>query len=272
RAERKKLAETLAQLAKQDPTFIAKVSEETGQTIISGMGELHLEVLRNRMEKDFGLKVRVHKPRVSYRETVRNTVRKEGVCNRKMGDTTQFAKVMLQVEPFQGEGSIVVEVKLKPGDLPADLEAALYEAVLDEANGGGIVGYPLTNIKLTILKADYRASETTDLAIQAAAKEAVQNCLTAAGIVLLEPLMRLEVVTPADFLGNIQADLNARRAIIVNSERRGDLCVLESHVALAKMFGYSTQVRSLSQGRASYSMEPLKYDEAPPEVLREMIG
>ena len=271
-AERKKLADTLLRLAKQDPTFDARVSEETGQTIISGMGELHLEVIRNRIAKDFGLKVKVHKPRVSYRETIRKTVEAEGEFNRKTGDTTQYAKVKLKIEPFEGDESISVVNKLKPGTLSNEFESVLEEAVEDEAQGGGAVGFPLMKVRFTILDADQRVGETTDIAVQAAAKEAVRNCLDAAGVVLLEPIMKLEVVTPEEFLGNIQADLNARRAIIVSSERRGDLAVLEAHASLAQMFGYSTQVRSLSQGRASYSMEPLKYDEAPPEVLEDIMG
>jgi elongation factor G len=271
-AERKKLEETLLRLAKQDPTFKSKVSEETGQTIISGMGELHLEVLRNRMEKDFGLKVRVHKPRVSYRETIREAKRQTGEFSRKTGETTQYAKITLRVEPFQGETSITLESKLKPGTLPEELERILKQSVLEEAEGGGVVGYPLMNVKITILDADYREGETTDVAVQAAANDAVRKALDAAGIVLLEPIMKLEIVTPDQFLGNIQADLNARRAIINSSHRNGDLCVLEAHAALSQMFGYSTQVRSLSQGRASYSMEPLKYDEAPPDVLRKMMA
>jgi elongation factor G len=248
------------------------VSEETGQTIISGMGELHLEVLRDRMERDFGLKVRVHKPRVSYRETVRKSVVSEGKFNRQSAGETQFAKVSLRVEPFESEDSITLKNNLKPSDLPPELSKLLEEAVAMSAQGGGFLGYPLMNVKFTIVDCGYRQGETTELAIQAAAAAAVQNCLNDAGIVLLEPIMKLEVVTPDAFLGNIQADLNARRAIIVNSEVRGDLRVLEVESALSKMFGYSTQIRSLSQGRASYAMEPLKYAEAPPEVLEEMIG
>jgi len=271
-AERKKLEETLLRLAKQDPTFKTRVSEETGQTIISGMGELHLEVLRNRMESDFGLKVRVHKPRVSYRETIRKPVEETGVFDRKSGEVTLYAKVILRVEPFKGEEPVTLEDKLKPGKLPAELAQVLHQSVLEESAGGGTLGYPLMHVKITILDADYRVGETNDVAIQAAANDAVRNALDAAGIVLLEPIMKLEIVTPDQFLGNIQADLNARRAVIVSSERRGDLCVLEAEAALSQMFGYSTQVRSLSQGRASYSMEPLKYDEAPPDVLREMMG
>ncbi len=271
-AERKKLEDTLARLSRQDPTFNARVSEETGQTIISGMGELHLEVLRERMLRDFGLKVRVHKPRVSYRETVQKSVDSTGEFHRKSGDTVQFCRVRLRIEPSQGQEAITLVNQLKPGTIPPELQKTLEQSVLDEARGGGIIGYPLMRVKLTILDVDSRQGETTDVAVQAAAADAVRQALTSAKIVLLEPIMKLEIVTPDEFMGNIQADLNARRAVIVNSQRRGDLCVLEAHAALAQMFGYSTQIRSLSQGRASYTMEPLKYDEAPASVLQEMLG
>jgi elongation factor G len=271
-AERKKLEETLKRLERQDPTFTARVSKETGQTIISGMGELHLEVLRGRLQREFGLQVRVHKPRVSYRETVRSKAQAEGTFHRHSQGATQYAKVKLSVEPFEGDEALTLVNRLKPGTLSADLNKLLESAILDSARAGGLVGFPLMKVKLTILDVDYREGETTDFAIEAAAGEAVRTALDKAGIILLEPIMKLEVVSPDDFLGNIQADLNVRRAMIVNSERRGDLCVLEAHVALAQMFGYSTQVRSLSQGRASYAMQPLKYDEAPPDVLKDMLA
>jgi len=187
----------------------------------------------------------------------------------------QYAKVKLRIEPFEpleGEDSIVLENRMKPGTLTKEFAQILEDSIQDEARGGGIVGYPLMKVKLTILDAGFRAGETTEFALRAAATRAVRHALTEAGVVLLEPIMNLEVVTPDEFVGNIQADLQARRAIIMSSERRGDLCVLQAHVALSQMFGYSTQVRSLSQGRASYSMQPLKYDEAPPKVLEEMMG
>ena len=271
-AERKKLEETLKRLERQDPTFTARESQETGQTIISGMGELHLEVLSKKLLRDFGLKVRIHKPRVSYRETVQTLVETEGTFNRQAQGATQFAKVRLSVEPFEGEESITLVNRLKPSALPGELGNVLEQAVLNGAQAGGHVGFPLMKVRLTILDATYREGETTDFAIEAAATEAVRKAIDKAGVVLLEPIMKLEVRTPDDFLGNIQADLNMRRAAIISSERQGDLCVLEAHVALAQMFGYSTQVRSLSQGRASYAMEPLKYDQAPPDVLKAMIG
>jgi elongation factor G len=271
-AERKKLADVLARLSRQDPTFTAKISEETGQTIISGMGELHLEILRERIQRDFGLKVRVHKPRVSYRESVRKTVEAEGICHRQTAGESHYAKVRIRLEPFAGGEAIGVVSTLKPDQLPAPLAATLEQTLRDEAEAGGLLGHPLMNVRLTVLDVDYRAGETTEEALRESAALAVREALQAAGVVLLEPIMKLEVTTPDQFLGNIQADLNARRAMIVNSERRGHLSVLEAHVALAQMFGYSTQVRSLSQGRASYSMEPLNYAEAPPDVLEAMRG
>ena len=270
-AERKKLTETLRILAKQDPTFQTR-EEENGQTTISGMGELHLEVIRHRMERDYGLKVRVHKPRVSYRETIATTTEAEGTFHRQAAGVTQSARVKLRLEPYQGEEQIKVENKLKPNTLPKELIQVLETAVKDEAKGCGLFGCPLSQIKFTILDTDYSQIETTDVAVQAAAVDAVRKGLQQAGVILLEPIMKLEVQTPEEFLGNIQSDMLARKASILNTEPLDELHVLEAEVPLARMFGYSTQVRSLSQGRASYSMEPLKYAPAPQEVMDEMLG
>ena len=262
-AERKKLAETLARLAKQDPTFNASVSEDTGQTIISGMGELHLEVIKHRMERDFNLKVKVHKPRVSYRETIGATAEGVGEFNRGTEEDAQFCKVKVQVEPFDGEQPITLVNRLKHDAVSDDFSKLLEQTVVDESRSGGMFGYPLMKAKVTLLEIETRADQTTETAIQAAGSMAVREAMDKAGGVLLEPIMRVEVTTPDEFLGNIQSDLNARRAMIVNSELRGDLSVLEVHAPLSQMFGYSSQIRSLSQGRASFSMEPLKYSQAP---------
>ena len=270
-AERKKLSETLRLLSKQDPTFKTR-EEDNGQTTISGMGELHLEVIRHRMERDFHLKVRVHKPRVSYRETVSRAATVEGSFHRQAAGTTQAAKVKIRIEPFQTEEGVALKNDLKPNALPRDFGPLLEQAIRDEAQGGGSLGCPLMHVKFTILDVDYNQIETTEVALQAAAMDAVRKGLEEAGVVLLEPVMKLEVVTPEEFLGNIQSDLLARKANIVNTEPVNDLRQVSAEAPLARMFGYSTQVRSLSQGRASYSMEPLKYDVAPPEVLQEMRG
>jgi elongation factor G len=271
-ADRKKLADTLALLAKQDPTFKARVSEETGQTIISGMGELHLEVIRHKMERDYRLNVKVHKPRVSYRETIRDTVEVDGSFVRPGAGIQQFGRVRLRLEPFVGENPITIENELKPGQLNKELTDLLEQVLHDEALGGGQFGYPLMHVRFTILDVAFSETEGHDIAIRAAAVDAVRQGLNNAGVVLLEPIMKLEVVTPDEFLGNIHADLMARRVMIVGTEQRGDQQVIAAEAPLAQMFGYSTQIRSLSQGRAQYSMEPLKYAPAPPGVLEAMFG
>ncbi len=165
-----------------------------------------------------------------------------------------------------------VASSIKHGAVPDEFVKVVEQTILDEARAGGVVGYPLTNVKLTVTDIGIRQGETTEIALQAAAAQAVRDAIGNAEIVLLEPKMRLEVVTPPDFVGNIQSDLQSRRAMITNQEHRGGLVVITSEVSLAQMFGYSTAVRSLSTGRASYTMEFAKYDEAPPSVLKEMLG
>ena len=271
-ADKKKLEDALVRLGRQDPTFKAKISEDTGQTIISGMGELHLEVLKERMQRDFNLNVRVHKPRVSYRETVKGPAEAEESFNRSAQGETTFASVKVRVEPFSGETPILVTSTVEPGTLPGEFDRIAREAVFESAQSGGIVGYPLMKVRFVILSVGYREGETNEEALRSAAAHAVQSALSKAEIALLEPIMKLDVVTPSDFVGNIQADLNQRHAKIFGSEIRGHLTALQAEVPLANMFGYSSHVRSLSQGRASFSMEPLKYDVAPQSVLNEMLG
>lgn len=265
-ADRKKLTQVLDKLQRQDPTFTARTDSETGQTIISGMGELHLEVVIHRMERDFNMKVRVHKPRVSFREKIKDSTTVDALFNVTTPASTLYFGLTLQAEEFdEGESPITVSHKLKPDALPGALLKVLKESVQDEGNSGGKYGYPLMNLKLTVSSVDYREEETTDTAIRSAVAQAFNKLLQQADLVLMEPIMSLEVVTPEEFVGNIQSDLNARRAMIVDSDQRGDLRVIKAEVPLIEMFGYSTQVRSLSQGRASYSMEPCRYAEAPPD-------
>lgn len=265
-ADRKKLVQILDKLQRQDPTFTSKTDEETGQTIVSGMGELHLEVIVHRMERDFNMKVRVHKPRVSYREKLKGSTTIDVLFNVTTPAATLYFGLTLVAEEFsEGETPITISHKLKPDALPKTLQKVLMEALQDVANGGGVFGDPLMDLKLTITSVDYREEESTDTAIRSAVAQAFNRLLQDATLVRMEPIMALEVVTPEDFLGNIQSDLNSRRAMIVDSDRRGDLCVINAEAPLIEMFGYSTQVRSLSQGRASYSMEPCRYAEAPPD-------
>ncbi len=277
-ADRKKLEDVMVRLSRQDPTFDARINPETGQTIVSGMGELHLEVIKNRMERDFNLKIRVHKPRVSYRETVKGSaaIAGRGEFERPLPegavDRAVVTVTLARFEPDDPAADPVTFEQTLPHDFPKATLEIVKRAALDEARGGGVVGYPLSGVKLTITDVEQAPGLTTETALAAAGARAVRDCLGEEHCVLLEPKMKLEVVTPGEFLGNIQADLQSRRAMITGAEPRGDLTVVDAEVALAKMFGYSTQVRSLSQGRASYSMELLKYDAAPPEVLAEMLG
>jgi len=271
-ADRRKLAETLQMLSRQDPTFRAAVNDETGQTLISGMGELHLEVIRHRMERDFRLNVRVHRPRVSYRETIKKSQAVVGEFSRHAAGVTQHARVHLKLEPMPQSDTIVVVNDIKPGQQSVEMLSLIEQAVRESAQSAGMLGYPLIQVKLTMIAVEATELENPEVAFQAAASDAVIRGVSDAGVVLLEPIMKLEVVTPDEFLGNVHSDLMARRAVIVGTDQRGDLQAIAAEVPLATMFEYSTHVRSLSQGRASYSMEPLKYAVAPPEVLKEMMG
>lgn len=271
-ADRKKLDEVLAIMSKQDPTFSRSSSEDTGQTIISGMGELHLEIISKRIERDFKLKIRTHRPRVTYRESIRNAAEAEGRIERAAPGGNQFAAVTIRIEPTSKSSGASVVNRLKPGELTEELQATLVRALQEQLGGSGAVGYPLHDIQVTILDVESRDGETNEAAIQFAAAMAFRQALQKAGTLLLEPIMKLEVVTPEGFVGNVSADLNSRRAMIVNTELRNNLVVIEAEAPLATMFGYSNDVRSLSQGRASYSMEPLKFSEAPARVLEEMLG
>ncbi len=267
-ADRRRLAEVLDRLQRQDPTFRAVIDPETGQTIMSGMGELHLEVVRHRMERDFNLKVRVHNPRVSYRERLRAPVQTSAEFSAVTPASSLFFGLTLSAEDDPSQDAPVhVDHRLPDDAMPPALLEILLEALTEEALGGGVFGNPLMGLKLTVLSVDYREDESTEPAIRSAAAQVFSRLLQEGDFCLLEPIMLVEVVTPEEFLGNVQSDLNARRAIIVDSERRGDLCVIKAEAPLIRMFGYSTDIRSLSQGRASYSMEPCRYAEAPPDAM-----
>ena len=266
-ADKGKLADTLNALAREDPTFTFKVNEETGQTLISGMGELHLEILKNRMTRDYNLKVHVGRPRVSYRETIKKAVRRvEGTCIRQTGGSGLYARITIDLEPeIQPKGAPVLHFvnKLKGGVIPSEFIPAIEAGLREEAKSGGRTGYPLVDLKVTLTDGAYHDVDSSDLAYRFAASDALRKAVEEAGPVLLEPIMRIEVVTPEDYLGNVTGDLSSRRALIDRTSTRGKLIVIDARAPLEKMFGYSTAVRSLSQGRASYTMEPLEYAPAP---------
>jgi len=265
--ERKKLGDMLDMMKRQDPTFKAVENEETGQTLISGMGELHLEVIKHRLLRDFNLRVKVHKPRVNYRETVARAVEVTGECNRQVSGEQLFARLKIRLEPTQQEGPPVVTGFVPPEQLSGDYVASAHDELQACALGGGLIGgFPLTKLKLIILGGESRIDGSNETAFRIAASDAFEKALQQGGPVLLEPIMKLDIVTPEDYMGDFVGDLQQRRGVIVNSESRGEIATIEAHAPLAELFGYSSAMRSLSQGRASCSMEPLNYAPAPPEV------
>jgi elongation factor G len=269
-ADKAKLEQTLTTLTREDPTFRWHVDPETGQTLMSGMGVLHLEIKTHRLREDFRLKVRVGKPRVSYRETLRRPVKLWGECIRQTGTAGLFARVQLGLEHYQGDQPITFVNALPEGKLTPLFVAAVEQGVRAGLQSGE-VGYPVIDVKVTLLDAQMHPTDSNEVAFQAAAANAVNEAVRG-NVTLLEPVMRLEVTVPDQYLGPVTADLNARRAEITEVESRANLRVVEASVPLARMFDYADAVRSLSQGRASYTLEPSRYAPAPEEVLRQMLG
>jgi len=269
-ADRDRLTEVLTILRREDPTFTWRDDKDTGQKLMSGMGTLHLEIKRHRMERDFRLKVRVGKPRVSYRETLKSARTVEGDTQHLAGAHNLFARAVVEFEPTDGSGeSIQVVSDLKPETIPAAFEAALIQGIRNSLDSGD-VGFPVMNVRATIRAAKMDEALSTDAAFAAAGADAVRQALRD-NVILLEPVMRLEVTVPEEALGAIAGDLNSRRAEILDQFPRGKLWVVEAIVALARMFDYADKARSLSAGRASYTMEPSAYRPAPDEVLRKML-
>ncbi|NLX98000.1 MAG: elongation factor G [Rhodopirellula sp.] len=269
-ADRKKLGDVLELMKRQDPTFRALENEETGQTLISGMGELHLEVIKHRLLRDYRLNVRVHKPRVSYRETIEKSVEVVGRCHRNIAGQSLFAELAVRMEPFEG-GPKSVFVVSEATDLPLPYLAAATEVLGQQGEGGGSLGFPLMHVKITILGGRVHETESNEMAFRLAAADAFNRGLHDAGIVLLEPVMRLEITTPEEHLGDFVSDLQQRRAMITRTQARGRNTVVEAHAPLATLFGYSNAMRGLSQGRATCTMEPFSYGPAPAEVLQGFI-
>jgi elongation factor G len=269
-ADKAKLEQTLTTLTREDPTFRWHVDPETGQTLINGMGVLHLEIKTHRLREDFRLKVRVGKPRVSYRETLKKPVRLWGECVRQTGQTALFAKVELKFEHAHADQPITF-VNALPHDKLTPLFIASVEQGVRAALQSGEVGYPVIDVRVTLVDAQMHATDSTDVAFQAAAADGCGRAIKD-NIVLLEPVMHLEVTVPEAYLGPVTADLGARRAEITEMHQRGNLRTIEALVPLAKMFDYADAVRSLSQGRASYTLEPHRYASAPEEVLRQLLG
>ncbi len=268
--ERKKLQDTLEMLKRQDPTLTV-IASDTGQTLISGMGELHLEIIKNRLLRDFNLNVKFHKPQVSYRETIARTVEVTGECHRQISGQQLFAKLKIQLTPVESTSQSVLVVNHCPPDtIPDELLTVAIEELKARSQGGGLIaGFPLAKLKVTVLGGEASQENSDERAFRIAANEAFNKGLEEGGKVLLEPIMKLDIATPEEYVGDFVGDLLYRRGVIVKTDHRGSMTVIEAHAPLKELFGYSSAMRSLSQGRAGCSLEPLKYAAAPPSVLKE---
>jgi elongation factor G len=269
-ADKDKLIEVLNRLRREDPTFNWRIDADTGQMLMNGMGLLHLEVKQHRMERDDRLKIRVGMPLVSYRETLRRHIKIEGECIKQAGTTGLFAKLTVEFQPHKSNQPIVVENHIPPEMLPPELLAAAEQGIRGALSSGEL-GYPVIDVKATMLAAQMQEGLSNEIAFTAAATDAVHKALRD-NMTLLEPVMDVEVTVPEEYLGPITADLNARRAEITQMLARGKLRIIEALVPLRLMFDYSDKVRSLSQGRAGWTMEPKAYAPVPPDVLRSMMG
>jgi elongation factor G len=274
-ADRDRLGEALSALAKQDPTFEWRSDPETGQTLISGMGELHLEVLSRRLNDDMGVPVNVGAPRVSYRETISASAEGEGRFIRQTGGRGQFAVVKLVAEPYQpapGEPHIDFASEIKGGVISSNYIPAVERGIKEAVRGGVLAGYPLINVRFRLIDGREHEVDSSELAFEIAAGMAVRHAVERAGPILLEPIMKLEVSAPVESMGAITADLQSRRAIITDTLDRGNHRTVIAHVPLSEMFGYSTDVRSLTGGRASWAMEPSEYRPAPKQVTEAVMA
>ncbi len=272
KADQEKMGLALAKLAEEDPTFRIKSDEEINQTIISGMGELHLDIIVDRMRREFKVEANVGRPQVAYKETITKIAEAEGKYIRQSGGRGQYGHCIIRVEPKnRGEGFEFVD-EVKGGNIPREYIAPIEKGIKEAMERGVLAHYPLVDIKATLLDGSYHEVDSSEAAFKIAGSIALQEASRRAGLVLLEPIMKVEVVTPEKFMGDIIGDLNSKRASINEMRERGMMKIIDATVPLAEMFGYATQLRSMSQGRASYSMEFSNYQIVPRNVTEQIIG
>jgi elongation factor G len=271
KADQEKMSVALGRLAEEDPTFQVRSNEETGQTEISGMGELHLEVLVDRMKREFGVEANVGRPQVSYRETVRGTAEKiEGKFVRQTGGSGQFGVVFIDLEPAPGEGFVFVN-KIKGGAIPSEYIPAVAKGVEEALETGVKAGYPMVDIRVTLTDGKYHDVDSSEIAFKVAGSIAAKEAAKRAKPVLLEPIFAVEVVTPEEFLGTVIGDLSSRRGRVEAQEPRGNALAVTARVPLSEMFGYATDLRSNTQGRATYTMQFEGYEEVPPNIAEKIV-
>jgi len=273
KADQDKLAIALQKLAEEDPTFRVRSDAETGQTIIAGMGELHLEIIVDRMQREFKVDANVGRPQVAYRETIRKRVEKvEGKFIRQSGGKGQYGHVVINVMPAETGQGFVFEDKIVGGVIPREYIKPVEEGIKEALENGIIAGYPMVDVKVELVYGSYHDVDSSEMAFKIAGSMAVKDGVKKASPIILEPIMKVEVVSPADYMGDVLGDLSSRRGKIGGMNQRGEVQVIDSQVPLAEMFGYSTRLRSMTQGRAVYSMEFSHYDEVPKSKAEEILS
>jgi len=275
-ADKAKLADALASLRREDPTFSYRTDSETGQTVISGMGELHLEVLEHKLVKGMKVNVRVGKPRVAYKEAITRAARAEAKFIRQTGGHGQFGHVVLEIKPFKSEdghwiSEMAFEADVVAGSVPKEYFPAVERGAAETLGSGILAGYPVVGVAVTLLDGSYHAVDSSDIAFEQATATAMDKALKEAGAILLEPVMRVQIITPEASFGAVQANLLGRRGTITDCRMHGDMRVIDAEVPLVEMFGYSSQIRSLTAGRGTFTMEPSTYEKVPEQVAKQMI-
>ncbi len=271
KADEDKLTQALERLSEEDPTFITRSDAETGQLIISGMGELHLEVLTSRMVREFGVRANVGKPMVAYRETITIAAEAQGEFIRQSGGKGQYGDVRIRLEPLP-EGGFAFESRIRDGEIPKEFVPAVEKGIESALANGIIAGYPLVDVKVTLIGGSYHEVDSTEMAFRAAGSIALREAALKASPVLLEPVVKVEVVVPEQYVGEVIADLNARGGRIEGTRMRGDERIVDATVPLGRTFGYATALRSLSQGRAIYTTQFSHYGEVPREKQRQIMA
>jgi elongation factor G len=272
KVDQEKMSVALGRLAEEDPTFQVATNEETGQTEISGMGELHLEILVDRMKREYHVEANVGRPQVSYRETIRGTATKvEGRHVKQTGGSGQYGVVYIDIEPAPGEG-FDFQSKVRGGNIPTEFIPAVEKGVEEALQTGVKAGYPMVDVRVTLTDGKSHDTDSSEIAFKIAGSLALREAARRAKPVLLEPVFAVEVVTPEEFLGDVIGDLSRRRGQVQGQERRGNALAVTARVPLSEMFGYATDVRSNTQGRATYTMQFDGYEEVPPNIAEKVVG
>jgi elongation factor G len=272
KADQEKMGIALGKLAQEDPSFRVESDEESGQTIISGMGELHLDVLVDRMRREFGVEANIGKPQVAYRETIRKKVEVEGKHVKQSGGRGQFGHCWLRLEPLPADEEYTFVNEVVGGAIPREYIPAIDKGVQEQMKNGCLAGYPLLAMKVTVFDGSYHDVDSSEMAFKIAGSMALKKGALMADAALLEPIMKVEVVTPEENMGDVMGDLNRRRGVVQGMDDSPSGKVINAEVPLSEMFGYATDIRSMSQGRATYTMEFLKYGEVPNNIAEGIIN